>query len=351
MTFDLDKAQEFALHVWRFKQGEVVSLMIHLGDRLGLYRAMAGSGAMTEAEVAASCRLDRRWTEEWLLGQVAAGILDRTDDQRFVLGDEAAAVLVDEESLLFAAGTFTAGTLPEVVDRVVEGFRTGIGFTYADLGEASVAQIDRQNGPWLRHFLVPVVVAQLAGTHERLRAGGTVIDVGCGGGVALQAFADAFPQAQLVGVDTSGPALDIARVRLSGRSHVRLHLGELEELDAAAPADLITTLDSMHDMTRPDLAAVAIKGRLAHDGVWLIKDIKCGPTFEANRRNPLLAMQYGFSVLSCLPSSMSAPDGLGLGTLGLCPERVHEIATAAGFTSVERLSADDPAHFYYAVRH
>ena len=351
MGLDIDKAQAFALHVWRFKQGEVISLMIHLGDRLGLYKAMVGGGPMTPADLASQCGTDVRWTEEWLLSQAAAEILGRTDDARYVLSEEAAAVLVDEESLVFAMGTFNGGTPSDLVDKIANSFRTGVGFTYGDMGPDAAAQIDRQNGPWLRHYLIPAVVTQIDGMLERLADGAVVIDVGCGGGVALQAFAEAFPRARLVGVDTSQPAVDVASSRLGHLPNVSVHAGDLDDLAGIPRADLVTTLDCMHDMARPDQAAAAIKDRLLDDGAWLIKDIKCGPTFESNARNPLLAMQYGFSVSSCLPSATSTPDGLGLGTMGFHPDRAREIVTAAGFSSFRQLPAEDPAHFYYEVRH
>ena len=106
----------------------------------------------------------------------------------------------------------------------------------------------------------------------------------------------------------------------------------------------------MHDMPRPDLAARSIAARLADDGAWLIKDIKSAPTFEANLKNPLLAMQYGFSITSCLASATSTEDGLALGTLGFHPERARQIVEAAGFSMLRIIKTDDPAHLYYEAR-
>ena len=351
MSFDVERAQELALDVWKFKQGEVVSAMIHLGDALGIYRAMAGHDFRSPAEISSLCQLDERWIEEWLLGQAAAGIIDRTEDGRYALSAEAAAVLVDEESLLFAAGAFVGGNPPDVLQRVKASFETGVGFTYGSLGTESAEQLDRMNGPSLRNFLLSDIVARLDGIPERLSTGGRMIDVGCGGGVALQAFAVAFPGAELVGVDPSAAAIEVARRRLAAHPNVTVYESSIEEIPDGAPFDLVTTLDCMHDMSRPDIAARQIKDHLALDGAWLIKDIKCGPTYESNQRNPLLAMQYGFSVLSCLASATSTEDGLGLGTLGFHPERAREITAAAGFSSIAIIDSDDPAHLYYEVRH
>jgi len=350
MDFDADRAQDFALDVWKFKQGEVVSMMIHLGDRLGMYRAMRGRGSLSPAEVAAACELDERWVAEWLLGQAAAGLLDRDGEGRYELSNEGAAVLVDEESLLFATGAFIGGTPPEIVERIVASFRTGRGFSYGEMGLESAQQIDRMNGPWLRNYLIPKVVSQVAGIAERLANGGRMADVGCGGGVALEAFASAFPSAQLVGVDPSAPAVELARRRLGGYANVVVYGGALEDIPPQGSFDLITTLDCMHDMSRPDHTAAAINAHLAPDGVWLIKDMKSAPRFEDNRRNPLLAMQYGYSIVSCLASATATEDGLALGTLGFHPERAREIVEAAGFSSIRLIDTDDPAHLYYEVR-
>ncbi len=351
MSFDMERAQELALDVWKYKQGELVSVMIHLGDRLGLYRALAGRGPTAAGQLANALNLDERWVAEWLLGQAAAGLLEREATGMYVLTDEAAAVLVDEESLLCAIGAFVGGTPPEDIARVADSFRTGRGFTYGDMGMETAAQIDRMNAPWLKNFLIPVVVAQLEGVAERLAAGGRMADVGCGGGVALEAFAEAFPDATLVGVDPSAPATERARLRLGGRTNVTIYDTALEDTPETEPFDLITTLDCMHDMPRPDVAAVTIKQQLADEGVWLIKDMKCAPVFEDNLRNPLLAMQYGYSIISCLPSGTSTADGMALGTMGFHPEKAREIARGAGFGSLRVLDTPDPAHLYYEVRH
>src|SRR3954452_6455528 len=107
---DPEKTGLLALQVWTYKQGEVVSLMIHLGDRLGLYTAMDGAGPLTAAGLAQRTGLHERWLLEWLRSQAAAGLLETEDGMTFELLPEAAAVLADEEgSIFFAAGAFRGG--------------------------------------------------------------------------------------------------------------------------------------------------------------------------------------------------------------------------------------------------
>ena len=134
-AIDPDALKRYSFSVWSFKMGEMVSLMIHLGDRLGLYKALQGEGAVTAAELAEKTGLKERWLLEWLRGQAAARLLHYHDGDRFELPAEGAEVLANEEgSLAFAAGAFSGQTPPETVDKLAEAFRTGIGLSYQDLG-------------------------------------------------------------------------------------------------------------------------------------------------------------------------------------------------------------------------
>ena len=273
---DDDRLAAFALHVWRYKQGEVVSLMIHLGERLGLYRAMAGQGPMTAAGLAARTELHERWLHEWLRCQAAAGLVDTTDGEVFELSPEGAEVLADEEgSLWFAAGAFLGGIAPpEVVDRVADAFRTGRGLSFDDRGPSGAHDAERTLAPWTRLALVQRVLPALDGVWARLEAGARVADVGCGAGVALVAMATTFPNSSFEGFDPSRQAIDLARARISetGLTNVTLHLGPATDLPARPTYDLVLTLDCIHDMPNPAEAMVAIRRairprwHLAHQG-------------------------------------------------------------------------------------
>ncbi len=350
MAFDLDAARAFALSVWKYKEGELVSLMIHIGDRLGLYEPLADGAPTTPGDLATRTGLDERWVAEWLLGQAAAGLLERSPEGTYSMTPEAAVVLVDEDSLLFATGGFSGGTAPEIVDRIADAFRTGVGFTYGDMDDATALQVDRMNSAWLRNFLVPVVIPRLDGVAAKLESGARVLDVGCGGAVALTALAAAWPEGTYEGVDSSPHAVALAAERTAGLDHVTVSLALGEDLEAGGPYDLVMTLECLHDAPHPDRIATAVRSSIDPDGTWLIKDMRCGPTYESNARNPVLAMMYGFSLTSCLASGTAVADGAGLGTLGLPPERVEELARGAGFSSFLVHDLEDPVHLYYEVR-
>src|SRR5215469_8134844 len=353
-TDERDRLSAFALRVWGYRQGEVVSLMIHLGDRLGLYRAMAGRGPMTAAELAAVTGLRERWLLEWLRGQGAAGLIGTKDGEVFELSTEAVAVLADDrESLWFAAGAFTGGAVPpEVLELLAGAFRSGIGLTYDDLGPEAAHAMERMTGPWTRLALVPQILSDLDGVVDRLKAGALVADVGCGSGVAVCTMAAAFPASRFEGLDPSQHAISRARSKASESEldNVEFRTASAEDLPDDNRYDVVLTLDCIHDMPHPAKAVGAIRRAIQPDGTWLIKDIRSSPSWTDNLRNPMLAMMYGISVTGCMSSGLSEPGGAGLGTLGFHPEMAERMCREAGFSRFAQHDFDDPRNLYYEVR-
>jgi 2-polyprenyl-3-methyl-5-hydroxy-6-metoxy-1,4-benzoquinol methylase len=340
----------YAFRVWGFKQGEVVSTLVHLGDRLGLFRALAELGTADAGELASVTGLQERWLLEWLRGMAAAELLQSDDGERFTLPPEATAVLVDEEHLAFAAGAFSGGRPAGFVDQLADAFRTGVGPDYDAQGEQGAHEVERMSASWSRHALVPRVLPRLDGVVVALEAGGRVLDLGCGGGVAMAALATAFPAARVDGVDLSRHAIERAERNLADLPNATCRLGRAEEVTDAGVYDLVLTFDCLHDMTRPVDAIAAVRRAVAPGGTWLAKEIRCSPTWQENRRNPMLAMFYGFSVTGCLASATSEPGGAGLGTVGLHADLLQEMARSAGFTRFATHDIDDPANLYYEIR-
>ncbi|MDJ0959137.1 MAG: class I SAM-dependent methyltransferase [Acidimicrobiia bacterium] len=346
---DLETIQRYALNVWQAKQGEMVSLMIQLGDRLGLFRAMAGRGFMTPAELGKETELHARPLREWLYGLAAADVLSH-DDGRFELPPEGVPVLVDEAtSLFFAAGAFGATFPSELIDTVIGLFETGRGADYDSLGDDMAMIVERLTGPFNRLALVPMVLPQLSVGTTRLGEGGRVADVGCGTGMASEAVARAFPGATVTALDPSVRALDRGRARAGEIPNLVFTQGRAEDL-SGGPFDLIMALDCLHDMPRPDTALAAMRREVADDGVLLIKELRSSGDFERDRRNPLLAMSYGFSLIGCLLSGMSTDDGWALGNTGLHQDALTALVADHGFRELRRLDVPDPGNTYYEVR-
>jgi 2-polyprenyl-3-methyl-5-hydroxy-6-metoxy-1,4-benzoquinol methylase len=351
---DPERLRDFSRRLFGHLNGAVTSVLVYLGDELGLYRALAEAGPATSAELAARTGLDERWVREWLYNQGAAGLLEAGEGERFSLSPEARAVLAEESHPAFGAGTFSQ--LPQtlgVVERLRDSFRTGLGLPYDAFGPEGARGVERGFAPWLRSFLVPAVIRRVPGLAERLAAGARVADVGCGGGVALLVLAQAFPEAELHGYELSRFALGRAeqnRAR-AGAANLFLHDVREEPLPEDARYDLVLSFDCLHDMTDPAGVARSVRRAVKDDGVWLIADIKSHPSYAENvAQNPMASLMYGFSVLTCMSSALSEPGGAGLGTLGLPEPHARALAEGAGFARFRRLEVEHPINAFYEAR-
>ncbi len=343
---DPDKLKLFSFHVFTKLEGAVTSGMIHLGDQLGLYRALREADQpLSTAELAERTGLHERWVREWAYNQAAARIIDADDaGERFSLSPEAAAVLASPEHPAFGMGMFHR--LPQTMaalNSMPESFRTGLGHDYDSHGPEGAVGIERSFEPWNRAFLLPTVLPALEGVTDKLAAGATVADVGCGAGSAVLLMARAYPESRFHGYDISRYALGRAEQKRdeAGITNAHFHDPRQEPLPSNHSVDFITTFDCIHDMTDPQGMMHALRQAIAPDGTWLLVDIKAHDTFVENAaKNPMASLMYGISVLSCMSSALSEPGGAGLGTLGLSMRRAEEMARTAGFTRFRKLDIE-----------
>ena len=350
---DADKLKAEGQKIFGYLKGALISAMIHLGDTLGLYRAMRGAGPMNSQQLADKTSLHERWVREWMHGQAAAGLLAYVGDGRFEMSPEMGLLLAEEDSPKFAAGIFS--DLPQrmaILERLPESFRTGLGLPYDARGAEGARGIERVFGPWFRTALVPTVLPALDGVIDKLKAGAQAADIGCGAGVALLEMAKAYPDSEFHGYDISQHALSRAEENkvAAGLSNVTFHNAKTDGLPTDRRLDFITTFDCIHDMTDPAGTIRAIRAALKPDGTWFIADINSAPTFEENLKNPMTGMFYAFSVMGCMSSALSEPGGAGLGTLGFNEQVARKMTADAGFSQFKRHDFENPFNAYYEVR-
>ncbi|MDJ0769929.1 MAG: class I SAM-dependent methyltransferase [Ilumatobacter sp.] len=353
-----DRLRLFSAQVFGKLEGAMTAGMIHLGDRLGLYRALADADQpMTSVELAVATDLHERWVREWLHNQAAARLLDHDvadGDDRFSMSREAKAVLATPDHPAFGMGMFHR--LPatmQSLERMPESFETGLGHDYDSHGAQGAEGIERSFEPWNNANLLRTVLPAMDGVVDLLQNGARLADVGCGAGSAVMMMAEAFPNSEFVGYDISRHALDRARAKLASSPlpNARFIDPRDERLPRDGSFDVITTFDCIHDMSHPQDTIDAIRLSLHDDGHWLLVDIDAADDLAGNMEaNPMASLLYGVSVLSCMSSAMSEPGGAGLGTLGLPASKAEEMARAAGFTRFERLPVDHAVNAFYEIR-
>ena len=324
--------------------------MVVLGERLGLYKALA-TKPMNSAELAAMTNTDERYVREWL-GSQAAGEYVTYDDAsgKFFLTDEQAFTLANEDSPAYLPGGFEValGALASV-PRITECFRTGAGMGWNEHNADVICGCEKFFRPGYAANLLSSWIPALEGVQAKLERGGRVADVGCGRGASTLLMAEAFPQSQVFGFDYHDGSVEGAR-----QSAKRRGLEGRAVFDVSAAKsypgtgyDLVTLFDCLHDMGDPVGAAEHIRSTLADDGTWMIVEPFAHDEFKDNL-NPVGRIYYGFSTLLCTPCSRSQETALCLG--GQAGERpIREIAEKAGFGRFRRV-AETPFNIVYEAR-
>lgn len=349
---DLELLGQTIQGLYRHKQGEIMSAVVHLGVRLELFTALAERDGATSAELADATGLHERWVREWLHA-VAAADLAEHDAGRFNLTPEAKATLCDPDHPAAVAGVFGPPITHHEIDRTEEAFRTGIGMTWDEHGPDTCHFQAAMGAAGQKTWLVPVILDSIDGMTDRLTAGATVVDIGCGAGVAATVLAEAYPATTVIGIDPSTHAIEAAAARAAeaGLENLTFRTGSFDDLADLDDVDLLLTLDVLHDLPRPGAAVRAARSCLADDGVWFVADIKTRGGLEENRAIPVLPLMYGMSILYCMSSAMSEPNGAGLGTLGLTEDVFAELAHAGGFGGPDPREFEvDPLNRYYELR-
>jgi SAM-dependent methyltransferase len=309
-----------------------------IGEKLGLYKAMAGAGPLTSQEVAERSGAAERYVREWLGNQAAGGYVTYDpESDRYTLPDEQALALADEDSPFYILGLYDSiASLYADEDQILEAFRSGGGMGWHEHDHRLFRGTERFFRPGYRANLVPEWIPTLDGVQEKLESGAKVADIGCGHGASTIIMAEAFPKSQFFGFDYHDASIKRARQAADEAGvgdRITFEVAPAKDYPGSG-YDLVCVFDCLHDMGDPVGAAAQVLSTLDADGTWMIVEPFAGDRVEDNL-NPVGRVFYGASTVICTPASLSQEVGLALGAQA-GEKRLTEVLNEAGFTRVRR---------------
>lgn len=330
--------------------GAMSAALVIIGDRLGLYRALAANGPLAPEELARLTGTSERYVREWLGNQAAGGYVSYDPQtERFFMTPEQAVAFAEEGHPAFVPGGFQiVSAVFKARPRIEEAFRTGEGLDWCDHDAALYEGTERFfRSSYVAH-LVSEWLPSLDGTVGRLERGAHVADIGCGHGASTILMARAYPRSTFAGFDYHHPSIEAAKRRATDAgvsANTRFHVAESTEFPGQG-YDLVCHFDSLHDMGDPSGAARHVREVLAPDGSWMIVEPRAGNRVEENL-NPVGRVFYAASTMICVPASL-VHDGPALGAQA-GERRIRELVGDAGFTRFRR-AAETPFNAVYEVR-
>jgi SAM-dependent methyltransferase len=350
-TFDPARLEAFAGRMFGAANGALELLTVYLGERLGLYAALAERGPLSPAELAAATATDERYAREWLEAQAVCGILE-ADDGRFGLPPEHAVALLDRESLAYVAPMASLQpALMGALRPLLEGFRSGAGVPYEVYGaEFREGQQDFTRPQYINGM--DAILASLPEVDTRLRRQppARVVDVACGAGIFCLELARRYPDAEIEGIDLDEASIDMARANAHEAGlDVRFCVRDAADPRLDGPYDLITIHDSLHHMPRPVAALRALRALLAPGGRLLVVENRTSAHFHAPLpEGDFERFSYLVSVLHCLPTALAQQPSAGLGAI-VREDTMRGLAAEAGFANVAVAPVDHPMVRFYEL--
>lgn len=337
MTIDQDKLNAF---MGKFV-GELGAVLhaptIILGDKLRLYKAMA-EGPVTAKELAARTGVIERYALEWLSAQAAAGFVEYDGvTGTFTLPPEQAFTLADSDSPAYIPGAYyIAASLFRDVDKVADAFKSGKGFGWNEHDGDLFCGTELFFRPGYTANLVTSWLPALNGTHETLKQGGTVADVGCGYGASTIIMAQAYPNSRFFGYDSHPASIEAARAsaQMAGvADRVVFEVASAKQYPGR-DFDLVTFFDCLHDMGDPAGASAHVRQSLKPSGAWMIVEPYANERLEDNL-NPVGRVFYSASTMVCTPASLAQEVGTALGAQA-SEARLREVVLSGGFSRFRR---------------
>jgi SAM-dependent methyltransferase len=354
MVVDEKKLNEFVEKVGNEWGASIGSLLNFVGDRLGLFKAMAGAagGALTPEELAKKTATHPRMIREWLAAQAAGGFVTYNPAAgTYRLPEEQALALTDENSPAYITGFYQVlAGLYKDQEKIMEAFRTGKGLGWGDHHHYLFEGTERSFKPYYVANITTSWIPTLDGVEEKLRRGGAkVADVGCGHGVSTILMAKAYPSSQIIGFDYHKPSIEWARKQAEkeGLKNITFEVAGSTDYPGDDCYDLVTFFDCFHDMGDPFAAAKYVLQTLRKkDGTWMLVEPFANDRLEDNM-NPVGRLNYAASTVVCVPASLNE-NGPALGAQA-GEERIKQVVTSAGFSKFRR-ATQTPFNLIFEAR-
>ncbi len=350
MQIDQDKLNQFLGQMVGELGSAMNAALVLIGEKLGLYKAMAGAGSMTSADLARKTNTDERYVREWLSAQAAGGYVTYdAATKSFTLPDEQAFALAMEDSPAYMPGAFhIISAVIKDEPKLTEAFRTGDGVGWDEHDASLFLGTEKFFRPNYAANLVSGWIPALDGVEAKLKQGARVADIGCGHGASTILMAQAYPKSNFVGFDYHGPSIGFARraAAKSGVTNTNFEVARAQDFHGAK-YDFVTFFDCLHDMGDPVGAAKHVLEMLNPDGAWMIVEPFAHDALE-NNLNPVGRLFYAASTVICTPASRAQEVGLCLGAQA-GEERMKKVVTDAGFKKFRR-ATETPFNLIYEAR-
>jgi 2-polyprenyl-3-methyl-5-hydroxy-6-metoxy-1,4-benzoquinol methylase len=351
MAINQDKLHEFLGKAINDFGAVFNAALVRIGDKLGLYKALASGGPQTPAELAKRTGTSERYVREWLSAQAAGGYVTYTPaNGKFHLSEEQAFAMADENSPAFMPGAFqVALAATKAEEQLSERFKTGQGMGWHEHHHELFVGTERFFRPGYAANLVTTWIPALEGVDAKLRNGARVADVGCGLGASTVLMAKSYPKSEFVGFDYHDKSIETAKQRAKDAgvaNRIRFEVAKAKDYPGK-DYDFVTFFDCLHDMGDPAGASAHVHSTLKKDGTWMIVEPFAGDKLEDNL-NPIGRAFYGASTLLCTPASLSQEVGLALGAQA-GEKRLREVVTSGGFSHFRR-ATQTPFNLIFEAR-
>lgn len=349
-TFDPAKVESFSLRVMKDTGSFVFGLLAYIGSELGIFSQLVRLGPTTLENLAKEGKYDERHLKEWLGSMVAAEYVEYDPKNgKYWLSPENAAILDDRHSPYYMGGFFKLVVSNSVVvPKLMEVMRNGGGVHQCEYPSEFFTAMEEESRPRYQHHLVDSWIPSIPALDAKLKGGARVLDIGCGGGIAITSMAKHYPQSQYEGCDIHSYSIERANSNareLGVHDKVKFTISGGDDF-GEKQYDVITTFDVIHDSINPKGLLKGIKKALRPGGIYLMVEMKIGDNLEDNIGD-WGKFLYSVSFLYCMTTSL-AGGGAGIGAC-MGQKKAKELCMEAGFKNFEYVESNDPCFALYVV--